>query len=407
MKLKIIAVGCLLFFGFMLHYIRIGRTLPFMYYDEAWWIGQSYFYDLFLHDRKNPLWDSVYSYDQPQLVHYIFGAMLYPKFRKENTPNFLRYLSDHHLLCQECIRASSLPSGITTISQEQFSRNINTPAYIDTREVILYVRALNAYVAAATVVIIFFWGLAMWGVGGGLLFGLLYGFNSLIMKTALVAHADALFLFFYSCALLMMYRSLAKNNKMDPLYIGLCIGFASSVKIVGFILVPMVMIAQVLRRSAIRKRLIDCIVVSIISLSIFIMLNPFVYQDTLHRLIIMYQHRAAQQQLFSVWFSDQSLPSLSTRLYSIGEQFFPVRVLWYSVPLSLVGLVSFFRNFRTRKIHGFVPILGYCIIVLSLQWLSVRWDRYYAPIVWVVIATQVEGMVYIFRTIYSRMPRTS
>ena len=58
--------------------------LPVRYWDEARWIRRGYFFELFIKkDFTNPLWQNYYSYDQPKMANYFFGAALYPFYLKE------------------------------------------------------------------------------------------------------------------------------------------------------------------------------------------------------------------------------------------------------------------------------------------------------------------------------------
>lgn len=435
---KMIIIGLVIGAGFLWYYLRVSTTFPFRYYDEAWWIGDSYFYDLLLHDRKNPLWDSVYSYDQPQLVHYVFGMILSPHYFKEKKSSpqlsYMHYISSHKLLCRECIDVRSLPSGVSTISEEQFSRNISTDGYSDAREIILRIRKFNASVAALTVVVMYVLGVMMWGVGGGIAFALLYGSNSLIMRTTLIAHADALFLFFYSCALVLLYLFLRKGTVRYIFSFALFTGLAASTKIVGFILLPILGMFQIIRcvqsrvlPSTVKIVVVECTIAFIISCSVFILLNPFIQKDTMNRMRIMYQHRLVQQHAFQLWYPENRLPNMVTRIISIGKLYFSIDPAPFSAPMVFGGYTGYLNSMYgiivvlglltySKRIHTiknikrsdlFVLVAGYFIVLSMLAWLTVGWERYYTVVTWVIVALQIEGISLCIRVVSSFVPYTS
>src|SRR3989344_5286897 len=285
-----IAICVPIMVGFLGYYMHISRSLPFRYYDEAWWVGDSYFFDLLLHDRDHPGWKSVYAYDQPKLVHYLFGLVLYPGYVREKQMQpkltYFAYLGDRHLLCRECIGDQYMLPESERITKEEFERNIETPEFAETRELIISVRRINAVLAALTVVVVYMLGLGLWGVWGvwgAVVLAALYGMNSLIIRTALLAHAEAALLFFYALALTSLYGFIRTRTTPLLILFAVSTGLAASVKLSGFVLVPVFLALQLVWMMG--KKQQDQIIVHVlkesciallVSMGIFAILNPSV-----------------------------------------------------------------------------------------------------------------------------------
>lgn len=388
--MKHVIVVCLLFIIFLAYYFRVSVTLPITYYDEAWWIGSSYFYDLRLHDIGNPLWNTVWSYDQPKLTHYIFGMLLYPEYlkvKKDTSKTYISYLSDNHLLCRECIGKEYVQVNTKVTDLDQFTREITSKTYIHTREIIFRIRKFSAFVSALTVVVVYVMGISMWGSLFAVICALLYGFNSLVIHTTLLAHADAIFLLFYTSAIAALFIYLKNDKVIFGIIFGVLAGIASSTKLIGLTLLVIYVVCMVQHIKIQHVR--NGIWIVLVAIGIFITLNPFLYHDSVNRIGVMISHRVSQQQAFQQWYPEDNLPTISVRFFAFIDRFFGVRVP-YKLLMStafILGIVSYIR----RKSYTTL-LIGYCTIAMMLGWLSVAWDRYYLLAVWFVIATEVEGI---------------
>lgn len=425
--MKNILIGLGIGVLFLLYYLRIGPTLPITYYDEAWWIGDSYFFDLLLHDRRNPVWNSVYAYDQPKLVHYLFGMVLYPEFlyekQSDKSLTYFRYLSNHKLLCYECIGDAYLPANTPVISRELFERNILSSEFAITRSFIMRVRMFNAVVAVLTVIAVYVLGIGLWGTGWALALAIWYGMNSLVIRTALLAHADALLLLFYSVAVTSLYWFIRKRSTAALFFFSVCTGLAASVKLSGFALVPlfvMMVLVDVLVGRKRQERFIslakNTAVVLVVSLGLFILLNPPAQQPSfIIGFTEMLQHRGNQQAVFPIWYPDDSLPDNPTKLLSVFSGYFGLNPAPFSAPYPIaslggwlsilyvsafgIGLFAIGSRVRTSKRPLgdilYIPLL-LCVMTLpTLVWLTVRWDRYYVLLALPILAIQIEGVRFI------------
>jgi hypothetical protein len=406
-------ISLLLFILFFIYYGTMLHDIPFRYYDESLWVGKSYFFDLFLHDRSNPLWDSVYSYDQPKLAEYMFGAITYPDYllQKKGKPlySYISYLGDNHLLCIECGNKDSMPITEFT-SQRIFDEKINLPGYEHTRSIILNVRMLNRAVAAATVVVIFILGFALWGYVGGTVLAFLYGCDPIIVTSVLVAHADALFLLFYTLSLYLLFLLIQKHTYKYAVYFGLAAGLTSSVKIVGFVLVFIYFIftwitlyvaKSTKNKIHFGKEFIMCV---LIFLGLFVAINPYLHKDTFNRMYSMYQHRLTQQITFEQWDIQNSLSNPIERAQSIIKRFFThSQYDLGSLLLFLTGMYAicchiYFHN-RHLLQRSFLFFCGYLVFLTMLIWLTVNWERYYTPLVVFVLGVEVEGILAISKQV--------
>lgn len=425
--MKNIFIGLGIGILFAIFYMRIGATLSFVYYDEAWWTGDSYFFDLVLHDRQNSVWKSVYAYDQPKLAHYLFGMMLYPEFlyekQSDKSLTYFRYLSNHKLLCYECIGDAYLPANTPVISRELFERNILSSEFAITRSFIMRVRMFNAVVAALTVIAVYVLGISLWGTGWALALAIWYGMNSLVIRTALLAHADALLLLFYSVAVTSLYWFIRKRSTAALFLFPVCTGLAASVKLSGFALVPFFVVLELFsllrgrrQHGALASHVKNTVVVLVLSLGIFILLNPQVWQPSLiEGFLKTFEHRVTQQEVFQTWYSEDSLPDISTKLLSIATGFFSLHPAPYSAPYPFAnfggwfnilylaafcfGLVAIgvkaWKSRRTLAETLYVPWLLYVMTVAAFVWLTVRWERYYVLLVLPILAIQIEGVRFI------------
>ena len=92
----------LLFIFFITFYWQILKLPKIEYWDEHVWISQGFYLELLIErDFNNKLWNSLYSYDEPKLVPYIFGSLFYPNYlserkNKDNNYDYVKFLIDRN-----------------------------------------------------------------------------------------------------------------------------------------------------------------------------------------------------------------------------------------------------------------------------------------------------------------------
>ena len=396
---------------FYFYYRTIVNSEPVNYYDEVMWIGKSYFFDLFIHDKTNTLWDSVYSYDQPKLVEYMFGMSVYPSYlqekKKDSGLTYFAFLSRNRLLCDACIDAEHLPADSVLTSYNDFLTNPPSKTETQFYSLVTSARTVNVFISIATIMLVYYFGMSLWGTISGLFLALFYGSNSLILRTTLLAHADALLLFFMIASLYFLFLYMKKSRIEFYFLSSACIGCMASVKIIGLILLLPFIFLTISAKNA-GKQVQRFMGVLFIIASIFWLFNPYIRKNPFQRIQTMYTHRLYQE--FWVGPNDASyfMPEPKNRIVSVYERFFVPTGPLYIAPfvassyngwgswiygiLVIAGGVSFMK-----KRFLFIPLTTYFIWITMAYWLIVGWDRYYAPLVFLFLCMMVEGM----RTIVS------
>jgi len=426
-------------FGLLWYYFGIARSLPCQYYDEFWWVGDSFFFDLVLHDKDNPVWQSVYAYDQPKLTHYFFGMILYPLYiaekKNDTSLTYLQFLSNRRLLCRECIGASYLPKNITVTSRKEFENNTISSGFAQARSLVTQVRYGNAIVAGVTIIAVYVLGLAFWRPWWAMAFTVLYGLNNLMIRSVLVAHAEALLLMFWSIAITFLYWFIRKRSMKALLLFSVAAGLCASVKLSGFALIPLFVIIELLHVCAARKRsdvlfvfIRDIAVVYIVSFGLFYILNPQIhYPSLILGFKKMIAHRVAQQSVFPIWYPEAALPNTGKKLWSLADGFFGVQqapfsalypfaavIGWHHLAYStmfIVGLFAIFKNayVQNRLLESvlYIPILLCVAIGATFTWLTVAWDRYYALLILPILVVEFEGLRFMAISIWNVRRRLS
>lgn len=167
--LKLVLILLTLFIFSTSFYNSQYKKIPICYWDEYYFIGQSYFFELYLKkDFKKALWQGYFSYEQPKLVEYFYGLYLYPyylKTKKNNQyKNYIDFLIDHNFYYTEGIENEKLkikrnfidwgknPAEVTNVSA-YFLINKFGDKLEKTINLIYQVRQANVYLLSFAVVI--------------------------------------------------------------------------------------------------------------------------------------------------------------------------------------------------------------------------------------------------------------
>lgn len=318
-KKLIAAILFLVFFSFYLYRLP---SQPLVRWDELFWIGKSYFFELMIKgDIKNELWQSVFSYDQPKLGELLFGAYFYPQYltykQKIAQPDYAywQYLIDHNFFESEWeslnpeykqVYKNNNPNYIhwetddTTPPVDYIARY--GANFIPTHSLLIQARQLNALLLALSVGVIFLLGSLVGGPVIGLLTALLYGFNPLVMSAGLHAYSEALFLLLFNLGIYALI-SFFRQKKPTPFRIamlGLLFGLCFSTKLVGVMLLCFYLLFELvllLMKKPTRIAQLTPIItraglISITTLAIFIALNPFTYSNPIQKIPKMFEWRS-------------------------------------------------------------------------------------------------------------------
>lgn len=443
--LRLFFIPIIFFFILVFSYQSYSKNIPVSYWDEIGWVGRSYFFDFFIHKKfDNRIWQSMRSYDQPKLTEYAYGAWLYPLYLKEKNDflkpfdytKFLikngfyeiddRYMNNYVNFKKEfnIIKFDERMYG----SPEEWVKEYGNDA-LKPIALIYYTRVLNTFFLAGAVLFIYYLLLEYKGLIFAIIVSILYGYNSLIISTGLKAHSEALFIFTFNAALLFMILYFTKNRKTRYLLLfSLFSGFCMSTKINGLMLVIIFNVINIILILCNKKKKDMDFLVGlfpiIITIIIFISLNPFVYTDTYNNLQFMFNYRMRIAKIQTIIFPEVSIPSGLSRVQKIFEKFyfskniflfngfFPIKQLQtvnnyggYLFALFVLGLIDLFKNFKKTLFAKTILFSFFLVFGFMTYYLLLDWERYYIPLVLFFVLFQSFGIFFISKYIYKFFKR--
>ncbi len=374
--------------------------------DEYEFVRKSYLFDTYFLDRNidAPLWtDAAIESDapQPKVGPYIFGLAL-------------------HLSGVSRIENALSQSGFNTITihgrpwwVELWLREPREfpPELSQSLSFIMTARRVAVLFGAVSVILMFLIGTAVWSSVFGFFAALLLAGNTLFRLHSGFAMTDTMQLAFFLCTilLLLIWREAWSHRSQKKLYlISVAVGFsaalAAGVKVTGvlaflFVLVHHGFMLLSCRDSVFRRQLFtQMIVTGFVFSVVFYVLHPFLYVDTLHKLVYMYQARFdVARTAYAVEYPDTFLPTRAHALWYIfvrtllpNAQFgnFSNALLPIDAILFLWGgfymVRSLFASWKPGEIFPKLAVLPLWIsfTFVALVWyLRNDWSRYYLPFV--------------------------
>lgn len=432
-------------FGLYLFYSNYSNKIPFSYYDEFWWVNDSYlaqyyFDGDFLHD----VWKSRDAIDQPMLTRLVFVATLYPQYineirntqddRVRNEYTYSRFLISNgfiysvtnNLLNESYLLVSSgyyktVDSGYSGYESDfidKYGESATKPIAL-----IKYLRKTNSLFLALSVVVFFILIKRYKGRLFAFFCALMFAFNPLLVETSLKAHSEALFVFLFTLSLYFIADSSVNLKLSNILVTSILIGFTASSKLNGLLLYPVYVCYThfVVLLKKIRSNVIESLLninqkvapSAVVVFVTFVILNPYTYPNPIVKSLEMYKYRweisDAQQESHR---ADSALYSAQQRVHSINENLFVINNS-KSVGVTLIimfifGIVGEAGRLARRNSFTIFMLSAFVIILTAiLCYLKLNWLRYFVPLIPFVVYYEACGAQYILKLLSSRVFKNS
>ncbi len=428
-----------LFLFFLFFYMWYIPFIPIRYYDEALWLGQSYFAELFLkRDFNNKLWQSYYSYEQPKLQEYLYGLLIYPKYleakKKDRNLDLAKFLISNNFYSIEGRDYFNYKNNLKNfINWGPNDYNYSSQKLIakygedfkKTIDLIFQARKLNALLVAINLIVIYLIISLISNKLVAFLATIFYGFNNLFLTTSLIAHSEALFLLLFNLGLLLLLKMFLKDAKHYKIHLlfGIVAGLTAQTKLNGFLLIifyNLFFIAKLIldmfrkKLDIFKSNFFHSFIANFTCLFIFISLHPFLYSKPFKNFIYMVKFRYGLSQIQAEYFGPK-LYNFFIRIETIYVNFFDKykggdnfnSLLFLKLNTAIVsyiliiifsfGLICFFFEIYRKK-EGFQTKAGFLIIFILLNialgfYLYIDWDRYYNILIIFFIFFQVFGLI--------------
>ncbi len=432
-KLTIFTIALFLLFFF--YYKSIVTKLPIRYFDEEFWVGRSYFFELLIKkDFKNPLWNSVYFYDQSPVTFYVYGLSLYPyylKYKAQSTninKDFAMFLIDHNYYeingykYEKYKKQNNSFTNWNTKSESISNYELITKYGNNIRKtinLIYIVRTTNAVILALTVILVYYITLILFGYSAAFLSTIFYGFNFYIINNGLLAGSEALFLLFFllSFLLILLIFTQKKNTLYLTILFSVSTAFLAQTKINGLIILILfyLLLFVKLASSLVKNNKLQtfhCIKQLLISLTSFILcfmvINPFLYKNPIRSTLIIYNWRWETTKNFMKLYPESALTSFGIRLYTIYKNFLTEKITIFNNWLAVInidilffclGLFAILLKIIRKGIFSksFLFLFSFVFFQLSMTfYLMLNWSRYFillAPFFIIFKALGVEFII--------------
>lgn len=404
-----IVIPCCLFLYFLLLYLPLRAWNPFMWWDEARWIGRSVYWELYKNgDFSNPLWHNQLAYDQPMVGNYYYGIML------RTTPEYLidrnmYVFNDPTTNTLAAVRKSIYWGRTTGYREDELLADFG-PSMKKTVDVILYARTFNAAVNAVTAVLVYFLMVQLFGFGISFLTTLVYGHNILTVQYGLIAQSETPFLFLFFLGLLLLSRIVIQKKHTLPILgaFSAVAALLSQTKLNGWMLTIIYVVFMLFchirtkRKEDISFRYMGLIIgIPFIIFGGFITLDPTLYQHPIRETKALFNHRLRMSEeqarespapLNSILSRALTIQNHTIGLNNTGEFysfFLPTQrypyVLLHPFALAFFIIAGMFVAAKKALYDGTKTyiffIVSYSIVYcLMCLYMSVDWSRYYLPL---------------------------
>jgi len=418
-------------------YNNIASKIPISYWDEMIWVGRSYFFDYYIKgDFNDRVWRSYQSYDQPKLAEYMYGAWLYPRYlsdkskEKDLSFDYTKYLiSRGYYMIDESFNGKYIEYYKQMMSQtvvveetESGSRDYYYEKYGDrvlkTVDLVLYSRKINIVWLILTVIVVY--KIFSFGISErlSLILAFGYGLNNLVTISTLKAHSEALFLLLFNSCLLMLLMFFKYRRLVYLILFSVLAGLCTATKLNGIMLLPIFLIANLIRndkRNKWVKYIISGLIVLLISLSIFFFINPFLFPDPINNVKLLYGYRNMTANLQSIMFPEAYLGSPLVRFWAIFRNFFGNGLAMkfngmYSISTmssfySIVIFVLFIAGILREIIKAFsgdkfrITIMAFfgLVMLFMCYYLVLDWERYYIQLVMFIYYYEFVGLIFFIK----------
>lgn len=395
-----------------------------LHVDEHAWIRrggmffQAYFID---HNFSEDIWQNNYaSYDQAKLPELLYGVWTTLIYKQKPQDLFLKTnFNQGHIEATSKGWWTSDKWWIKYSDVENIS-NIIEPQYISALNIIFTNRYFSTIFALLTLVIIFNIGNSLHSYQLGVISTLLLAQHQLFFKMATLALADSILLFFLMlslCTQIKIAKDKKPNSLINNLKSGIIGGLAFSSKLNGLIATATIITIKFIQyiyktinsKNTQIKYLFSIIIVSTITLLIFISTNPFTWPSPIKNTVIMMQYRKIQAEHFSKRIPKiaydtpiiRATEIIKNTLLPSGEyvsiKYFPI----INIILFGIGLISIIQKIYKKRSKSQLIFIFHAItlFIAMTQYLRVGIDRYFLPIIPYIIIIQAWGIITIINTI--------
>jgi len=438
--IKLWIIPLILFIFFSSLYSRISKNLPVGYQDEMMWVGRSYFFDYFIKgDFNNPVWQSYYSFEQPKLAEYMYGAWLYPQYLKEKKlkkdanfdyvkflfSNSFHMIHDYYPKPEPNYKIIDFDEAFRGFPND-YLKNYGALS-LKTLNIIYYSRIINFSLLSLAIVIIYFLILYCKNLFVALSVSIFYGLSPLFIDSGIIAHSEALFIFLFNGSLMLMVLYFTSKRKLSYLLLfSFLTGLCTATKLNGIMLVFIFLVIKIFdvffySKKITKKNILNFYLVFIISFLVFVILNPFVYSNPFIKTLRLYSERAKSATIQSVQFPADYLPTPFSRLNQIYNNFFnsefytvefnniymssvfnywPMDYKIILITLFMCGLISdFYHALKGNKKSAILLLTLVCILISMSFYLKLNWGRYFIQLIFFVVLYQILGLFFLLNLI--------
>ncbi|HBP51306.1 MAG: hypothetical protein US68_C0006G0056 [Candidatus Shapirobacteria bacterium GW2011_GWE1_38_10] len=444
--IKLFVIPIVIFFVFFVIYKTKATNINSRYlFDEYAWIGRGYYFELLLKgDFKNNLWETYEIDGDPKLASYLYGLTLYPDYLKEkkikgNDYDMVRYLIENNFYISGFFNNLSkqkydkyLPENFISWQEsgaprtilladllKQFGGDFEKTVNIITKARLGSVVFLSLSVSVAYLIFISTFN----SIIVSLLMTFLYGFSSLLTRYGLVAYSEPIYLFLFNLLLLNLFLFFS-NKKQRFLFIIPSIiicAFLNQAKISGVLFLPLIIFLLIIDSFGkdIKMFFIKIFFIIYFFLLIYITIDPFLYSNTLRKVVFQYQwtHNMSVDQ--QTYFKSNALLKIKDKISFInksllnnGNQSLTPFVLSNNIYINsfirfiklffIFGLIKSILEFikekqlTKRKVMLIVFVYFY---VSLLFYLRLTWDRYLIHMLIFVFYFTGQGIMFGFQLV--------
>lgn len=425
--IKYFLIPLLIFFTALIFYRNIYKKIPIESNDELYWISNTYFFDYFIKkDFSNPIWLTFSAYDQPKLAEYIYGLIIYPNYLeyksdiKNRQYSYANFLADHNFYELGDKRSKQFINwqgfhGTTGEFIDKYGQNIKK-----TINLIFIARSINIFLLSLNLVTVYFIILIFFNFWSSVFVTILFAINDYIINTSLLAHSDGLFLLLFNLGLLLISLILLRKKGGFFLYclLALIIGLLTETKLNGIVIlfifnaliIGIILKLILLKQSGPLDYIKYLILTNVMTLTVFILINPYLYPSFFKNTVFMYQHRLKETKKQIKDEPNSFLPDYKSRIKSIYYRFFNdfnFQKYHYVVPeyfktinkLTTFILSPFFfiiglwkTLFSSYKKRLFLTLFVLIQFLMGF-YLRLNWERYYIQLTLFFISFSTFGLI--------------
>lgn len=408
MKKKFIITIFFIFFNILLanKLFNMAENLRITFWDEFHWIGKTYFFDYFFLKRdKGEVWATEDAIDQPFIVPFVYGALIYFRYKDQvnKEGDFTRFIIKRNFyqilyFTKQNYEKIKYTKWNVSDHDKSSSELINKYGinFKKTIEIILFLRKFNAILLIISYFIFSFLGYL---VTKSLLFSvILYAnisVNSFYAKWNIYANADGLLYFFYTIIILIL-TIYAKNKNRDLFYnsiyliiLSFIISISINIKLIGLICIIYTLIIITIKFIEYNNKvflLTFHFLLFISSILIFwILFNPSLFYGYFN-ISEMLNYRLNTHIEQSIIFNNSLLPTPFKALLSIVEkiffnkEYFHFNQEFFFLISGLINLLLFFfgcylgLSYKIMKIYLTIFLIN---VIFFISLFKLNWDRYY------------------------------